>query len=204
MFSFLTVAMLHFLSVVSPGPDFAVTVKQAVVNSREHAMWTALGITSGILVHLSYSMFGLALLIQNSPKVFTGLKLISALYLIYLGLRSLFKKKTFLDLEVNDPEISIASFRSAWLEGFCCNVFNPKASIFFLGIFSLFMVDKPSYWIQCALVLEMLITTFLWFFFIGLVISHPRCKRRLQSMQFTFNKVMGLILILFGIRMITI
>ena len=63
---FLTVALVHLLAVASPGPDFAVMLRQALCQSRRTALLTAAGIGTGILVHVTYSLLGIGLLIQQA------------------------------------------------------------------------------------------------------------------------------------------
>ena len=61
---FLTVALVHLLAVASPGPDFAVMLRQALTQARRNALLTAMGIGIGILLHVGYSLLGIGLIIQ--------------------------------------------------------------------------------------------------------------------------------------------
>src|SRR5215216_4944825 len=71
---FLSVAIAHLLAVASPGPDFAIVLKQSLAHGRRTAIWTSVGIGSGILLHVSYSLFGLGLLIRGSEFWFNAIK----------------------------------------------------------------------------------------------------------------------------------
>ena len=82
---FLTLTAVHLLAVASPGPDFALVLKQSLKYGRKPAIWTALGIGTGILFHVSYSLFGLGVLLKSSAFAFTLVKALGAGYLAYLG-----------------------------------------------------------------------------------------------------------------------
>lgn len=82
---FLLLATIHFLAVVAPGPDFAVVVQQSISSGRKIGAITALGIGAGISVHVLYTILGFGLLMQTNEMVFTLVKIVSAIYLVYLG-----------------------------------------------------------------------------------------------------------------------
>ncbi|TMS64022.1 LysE family transporter, partial [Pseudoalteromonas sp. S1941] len=70
-------------------PDFAIVLKQSVQQGRANALWTSFGVGLGILVHVSYCLLGVALLLSQSETVFTAVKHLAALYLAYLGVQAL-------------------------------------------------------------------------------------------------------------------
>src|SRR6185436_15335295 len=86
---FLKVALAHLLAVASPGPDFAIVLKQSIAHGRRIAIWTSLGVGTAILLHVGYSLLGLGLLIRGSPTWFNGLKYAGAAYIAWLGIQSL-------------------------------------------------------------------------------------------------------------------
>ena len=201
MAGFATVAFLHFVCVVSPGPDFAVIVKNALIHSRQYATWTALGIACGLIVHLAYCILGLAFIISQSILAFQIIKLLGAAYLIYLGISSLRVKP-----KQNKEPIPYNSERpknhwKGFMEGFWCNVLNPKATLFFLSLFTLVVDPNTPLWIQSLYGVEMISVTFLWFAFIARMISLPTFKKRVSNFQTRLNKIMGGVLLFFGVQL---
>lgn len=85
---FLTVALVHFLAVVSPGPDFAMVTRNSIIYSRKTGIYTSIGIAVGILVHVAYSLLGIGFIIAKSIVLFNIIKFIGAGYLIYIGYKS--------------------------------------------------------------------------------------------------------------------
>lgn len=71
---FLLIALAHFFAVASPGPDFAIVLKQSIQQGRANALWTSFGVGLAILLHVSYCLLGVAVLLTQSPTVFMALK----------------------------------------------------------------------------------------------------------------------------------
>lgn len=132
---------------VAPGPDFFMVLRNSLARGRLAGVMTALGIGSALVVHVVYSVLGLALIIASSPTVFSLIRVCGALYLLYIAGRSLMSSQMAMPdvcAEV-EPARSTASFLCGWREGFWCNLLNPKAALFFLSIFSQFMTSEtPS------------------------------------------------------------
>ena len=82
---FLSVAVAHMLAVASPGPDFAVVVRQSLAFGRAAGLWTALGIGCGITVHVAYGLFGLGWATERWPFLLDLLGWAGAAFLIWMG-----------------------------------------------------------------------------------------------------------------------
>ena len=81
MNEFLTIALVHLVAVASPGPDFAVVVRNSVAYGRRTAMFTSVGIGLAILLHVAYSLVGLSVVIATTPWLFTTFSYAAAAYL---------------------------------------------------------------------------------------------------------------------------
>ncbi len=86
---FSQVALAHLLAVASPGPDFALVLRQSLTHGRRTALWTSLGIGTAILLHVTYSLLGLGLLIRSSALWFGVVKYAGAAYIAWLGVSAL-------------------------------------------------------------------------------------------------------------------
>ena len=134
---FLLIAAVHFLAVASPGPDFAIIVKQSISQGRQHALMTSVGIGCGILLHVTYSLIGIGLLIANSPTLFNALTYVAAAYLSYIGVQGI-RAKPSTDNTLEQRKLDQAqSLGKAFLTGFLVNGLNVKATLFFVSLFSL-------------------------------------------------------------------
>ena len=137
---FFTIAIAHLFAVASPGPDFAVVTRQCITAGTKAGVWTSLGVGFGILLHVTYCILGVALLLSQSSFLFNVMKYLAGTYLIYLGAQSV---RNFLastvtsNAEEMNPEHSI---RKAFLLGFLTNGLNPKATLFL----SLIHISEPT------------------------------------------------------------
>jgi len=84
---FLTIAVAHLFAVASPGPDFAVVLRQCVTYGTKAGLWTSIGVATGILLHVSYCILGVAFLLSQSPSLFNAMKFLAALYLLSVVIR---------------------------------------------------------------------------------------------------------------------
>ena len=128
---FFTIVIAHLFAVTSPGPDFAVVMRQSVRFGARSGIWTSLGVGSAILLHVSYCLLGVALLLSQSPALLNAMKLLAAVYLFYLGVQSI--RASFVRPVIDgdatlEPALSAAR---AFGLGFVTNGLNPKATLFF-------------------------------------------------------------------------
>src|SRR5689334_17613919 len=132
------VAMVSLLAAISPGPDFAIVVRNSLVYSRKSGFWTVCGVGVGLIAHLFYTVVGIALLVQQSPVAYACMKYVGVSYLFYLGVSCIvgsFKKGNSVELDATKAIEDISPWK-AFQEGFFTNLLNPKAMLFFLSLFS--------------------------------------------------------------------
>lgn len=194
-----TVTIIHLLAAISPGPDFIMAVKNSLTYSRKTGIWTAVGFSLGITVHIFYGLAGLALVISQSILLFNAIKLLGAAYLIYIGIKSLFSKSSEIKIEEQEKKTDIKPF-SAVKIGFLTNVLNPKATLFFLSLFTLVISPSTPFHILAILSMIMIINTALWFSLVAIFFTQKNIRSIFNKFQGIFNKVFGSILIALGIK----
>lgn len=194
-----TVAVVHLLALMSPGPDFFITVKNSLSYSRKTGRWTAVGVGAGIMVHLVYCFAGLALIISQSILLFNTFKLLGAGYLIFLGIKSMFSKSHKLDINNVAHKKDISAFKAVKI-GFFTNVLNPKATLFFLSLFTLVVSPNEPWFMMVILSVLMVVETIVWFYLIATFFTHQKIKNSFDKFQGFFNKVFGGLLVVLGIK----
>ena len=152
---FLIIAVAHILAVVSPGPDFFLVVRQSFLYGRKKTILTSLGIASGILIHTSYCSLGLSFILSHE-FIYNALKILCAIYLFYLGFKSVLSKpdKNIFDnqnIKDNNFNNSITSF-SAYKQGFITNTFNANIDyitflIFLFGVYPAPLINMIKYFL---------------------------------------------------------
>jgi len=198
--AFITIGIISLLAAMSPGPDLAVVTKNSLFGSRKIGLFTAFGAGSGILLHVAYSLLGIGFIISQSILLFTIIKYIGAAYLLYLGYQLLKAKKDASDtLDVAQP-VSITSLQ-AFKEGFLTNALNPKATLFFLSIFTQVISPATPLILQALLGLEVAIIVGLWFTILVFIISYEPVKKSFSKTHYYLMKIMGGALIVLGIKL---
>lgn len=195
---FLTIAVIHLLAVMAPGPDFALISRNSLVYSRKTGIYTSIGLAMGILVHVVYSLLGIAFIISRSILLFSVIKLLGAAYLIYIGYRSL-KAKPVAAYSRHEARPDLDKFASIRM-GFLTNVLNPKVTLFFLSLFTQVINPQTPFGIQVLYGLEMSTMTFVWFAFVASILSHRAVQDKFSAVHHKIEKVFGVILIALGIK----
>lgn len=196
---FLLVTAAHLLAVMSPGPDFVMISRNSLVYSRAVGIFSAVGLGLGILVHVTYSLIGIGLLISQSIVLFSIIKYIGAAYLLYIGYQCL-RSKPQTATEATAVEEKSMSPLAAVRMGFLTNALNPKATLFFLALFTQVISTETPLFIQILYGIEMSVMTFAWFAVVASILSHKRIKSRFVSIQHYVERVFGVVLIAFGIK----
>lgn len=197
-FEFLQVAVAHLLAVASPGPDFALVLRQSVAFGRRTAIWTSLGIGSAILVHVVYALLGLGLLIRGSEFWFGVVKYAGAGYLAWIGFQALRARPP----DTGAANISAApaapAGRSAFATGFLTNVLNPKATLFFMSLYALIVNPRTPKTIQAAYGIWMALATAAWFCLVAFLFTHESVRRRFRRHGHWIDRALGVVLLSFA------
>lgn len=198
---FFTVAVIHLLAVASPGPDFAVVIKESVTHGRRAGWYCALGVGCGISIHVLYSLLGIGLIVSQSVMLFNVLKWLAAAYLLYIGIRALQARPAedrTAELKAQSGE---RSPRAAFVAGFVTNGLNPKVTLFFLSLFTVVIDPHTPLPIQAGYGLYLVIATALWFCLIAQVFSHERVRSGFARMGHWFDRLMGAVLVGLGVKL---
>ncbi|VVP17399.1 LysE family translocator [Pseudomonas fluorescens] len=201
---FLVLATIHFLAVIAPGPDFAVTIRQSVRFGRWVGICTALGIGAGISVHVLYTVLGVGALMHTTPWLMMVAKVAGGAYILYLGV-SLLRSKPKSALEgdkVPDEPVAEQTLLKAFTTGFLTNATNPKATLFFLAIFTTVISTTTPLKVQALYGVWMCFVNALWFVIVALFFSSARVRVLFMRLGHWFERTMGVILILFAGRLI--
>lgn len=180
---FAKVALAHILAVISPGPDFAMVVRQSINHGRRVAIWSALGIGSAILVHVTYALLGIGILLRTYPVAFAAVKYAGAAYLAWIGVKSLMSRRRRelpatsgkVAAAVSSPAVPTAG--KAWVMGLLTNIFNPKATLFFVAIFASLIDPATPKAIEAAYGAWMSVSTMAWFSLVAVIFTRERVRQ---------------------------
>ena len=190
------------VATLSPGPAVLLSVTNSLTHGFTKSVYSSLGNITGIMVVSIAAALGLGAVLQTSVLLFTVLKSVGALYLIFLGLRQWMSKNPILSGPFGDSRFSQGRNMS-FVQGFTVAVSNPKAILFFTAFFPQFMdLSKPILF-QFAV----LTATFMLFSFIALIIYALSAQYATSwfsrgSRGLWFNRFSGSIYIAFGFGML--
>ncbi|MDO9358534.1 MAG: LysE family transporter [Polaromonas sp.] len=205
---FLTLALVHFLAVVAPGPDFAVTVRQSVRFGRAVGVATAVGIGMGISLHVGYTLLGVGALLHTHPWLLTLTSVLGAAYLVYLGVLLVRSRPHASTLDTTDDTTSfgaagaVPSLPSAFWLGFLTNASNPKATLFFLAMFTTLVQPATPLPVQALYGLWMCGVNAGWFMIVAALFTVVRVRDAFLRMGHWLERLMGVVLLLFALRLV--
>jgi len=198
---FLTVALIHLLAVASPGPDFAVVVRESVAHGRRAGTYTAMGVGTAIFLHVGYSLLGIGLIVSQSIVLFNALKWAAAAYLLYIGFKALRAKPA----SASDAPVNVAAgertARGAFTSGFITNGLNPKATLFFLSLFTVVINPHTPLWVQAGYGVYLAVATGIWFCLVARLFSQARVRAGFARMGHWFDRAMGGVLVALGLKL---
>ncbi len=201
----LTLIVVFALAVISPGPDFVVSVRNSILYSRRAGVLTAFGFALGTMVHATYTMLGIAALIAQSVLLFSLLKWAGAAYLLYIGYHALRSKGVGQEALDEATKIPVAQVRKmtdfqAFRSGLLTNLLNPKATLFFLAIFSQIIAPgTPDLW-KAVYALTCGVMTALWFSIVALVLTHGPLRAMFVRAAKWIDRTCGALLIGLGLK----
>ena len=197
---FISIATIHLFAVMSPGPDFIIIVRQSISSGRCSALMTSLGIGVGILMHITLCIFGLGMIIKESDLLFKVIQIIGSLYLAYLGIISMISKDSSSNSNYKD-KLHFNALQSFKL-GFLTNILNPKATLFFLSLYTMIIANNTPFQFQILFGLWMSLATGLWFAFLSLILTNKSILPKIEFMTTKIQRITGIILIIFSIKLL--
>lgn len=194
----IAVVLITILATISPGPDFAMVTRNSYLHGRNAGLFAALGIALGVQVHVFYTMFGIGLIIANSPSLFSFIKIAGALYLIVIGWKTFHNQtKLVIDLQA---EASVSRFQ-VLLNGFLTNALNPKTTLFVISTYTQVVQAGTPLAIRFSYGLFMSAIHFIWFALVALLFSQQTFRSRMISYQSVIDKLIGSVLMGLGIAL---
>ncbi len=196
---FVAVAVLVILT---PGPDMALMTRNALAGGRRAALFTGLGITVGLLIWTAASVIGLVAVLAASAVAFTIVKLAGAVYLVYLGVR------TLLSLHGasadDDAESAARAHGSPFRQGLFTNLLNPKIAVLFTSLIPQFVEPGPSATFQSLLLASIFVSLGLvWLVTYALLATAFADALRRPTFKRALSAITGVVLIGLGVRLAT-
>ena len=189
---FIWSSIAHLIALTSPGPDTAIIIRQVNLHGRRAGIYASIGIGFGIYAHCLLAINGISLFIITNDIYKLIVSLIGSIYIFYLGIRMAFPSN---NAKENDQAIS-SSFYGSFTSGLITNIFNIKAFIFFVSLFSI-LIDSIDGLFFYIYPIYFSITSALWFMFLSYLLTSSNTFN--IERNYLINKAMALILCSIGL-----
>ncbi|MGE4424653.1 MAG: LysE family translocator [Pseudodesulfovibrio sp.] len=197
----LVVAGVTMLAVISPGPDFAVILRNALRSGRGPGLATALGIACGVVVHVTYTLLGLGWLVARYAWLLTAIRYAGAAYLVWLGCSAFLSRPAAPGRPQAPASAASADLRQAFGNGFLCNVLNPKTVLFFIALFTQVVAPGTPLAAQVGIGAYIVLAHLAWFAFVVMVLTNPAALRVFNHWRRAVERGVGGCLIALGVTL---
>lgn len=186
------------LSVVSPGPNFALVTSTSMSVSRRAGILTGLGFSIASATWSLFAIAGVNVLISHAPAVHTVVKALGGIYLLWLGLKML--------ITARKPSSNMAALhpsgKSVFRKAFVVSMTNPKSIGFYGSIFSVMVPSGAPLWFDITIVALALSISGLWYCSLALLFSHRLARTMYGKLKILVETTMGFFLIAIGGRIL--
>jgi RhtB (resistance to homoserine/threonine) family protein len=194
---------LSVLVIVIPGPDTAVVTKHALLGGRRSALLASVGVVGGLAVWTVAASLGVATLLRASEVAFLALRIVGALYLAWLGIELLRDRGVAAPLDAAPKERDRRSGRKALRQGLLSDLSNPKIAIFFTTFLPQFVHSHGAVFADLLALGAIFVTiTLAWLVAYSLVIGHGASVLRRPRVRRVLDRITGVVLVGFGIRLV--
>ena len=166
---FLWSALAHLIALTSPGPDTAIVLRQVSLHGRVEGIKAAIGIGLGIYVHCLLAINGISLIILSNDLYKLIISLIGGAYIFYLGM-SMFISNSEVSTEINNNKS-----KNSFLNGLITNIFNIKAFLFFVSLFSIIIDNLNGIYFYIYPIYFAAMSS-IWFIFLSFVVTTSKNK----------------------------
>lgn len=187
---------------ISPGPDTVLIVSRSASQGWRAGLVAVAGIGTGVCLHIFAAALGVSALLATSATAFTLVKLAGAAYLVYLGVKMLLAKRP--EHGVVAQQLSNASFRSIFLQGFVTHVLNPKVALFFLAFVPQFIAVDAANKALAFVILGFIfnLNGMLWCVFLAVSAGFAGKKMKVSPLvAFWLNKSIGALFVALGVKL---
>lgn len=198
-FEYLGLILAFGVVVVVPGADFAMVLRQSVQSGRRAALFTSTGVAASILVHGTYTLLGVGVIVGHSMLAFDIIKWIGTAYLVFVAISALRGPAPQPPATDMVAAGSSGDF-SAFVLGFLTNLLNPKAVLFFLALFTSLVSATTPAMFKIVYLLTMSVMLMVWFSLVSVFFTVPAVRQGFFRLGRWFNRVTGLTFLLLAIQ----
>ncbi|MCV6589332.1 MAG: LysE family transporter [Marinobacterium sp.] len=207
--SLLTLTGVMMLSVVSPGPNFAVVTSTSLGVSRKAGVMTGLGLALASISWSALAILGIGLILSHASWLYDAVRIAGGLYLIWIGIkmvRAARQPATDTEIDSQPPGSALHNSGVSSLrfigKGFLVSMTSPKSLAFYASIFVTFVPQQAPLWVYLALVMIPTVTAGLWYCSVALMLTHGPIQAFFNRARAALDITLGLFLAGFGANLL--
>lgn len=196
----LTLAAMHILMAMVPGPNTVVVSWLSATRSRRAGLAAVAGVVLATLVWIVFALWGVGALLREAGWLYRSLRLLGAAYLVYVGVRMLragWRPAT--DAENARPRFGN---RRPFATGLMTTLSNPKSAVFWTSVFLLAVPPHAPAWFYVAVVCVIAVQTTLWYGGVALFFSTGFARQQYLRLARYLDLVAGTVMIGLGLKLV--
>ncbi|WP_028468136.1 LysE family translocator [Neptunomonas japonica] len=198
--TWLSLVAICCIGAISPGPSLAVVLRHSIGNSRAHGIIASITHAFGLAVWALLTIWGLAVLVTETPLLYKLITYVGAAYLAWMGVKAI-RSKGNNKLSVDK---TTAPLIEAAQDGVMISLLNPKLAIFFIALFSQFVTADLTLTDQLIMLGTVVSIDSLWYIRVAIVLSHSRLIDKLQQKSAMIDKISDIVLVGLALRVVTL
>lgn len=198
--TWLSLVAICCLGAISPGPSLAVVLQHTLSNSRAHGVIAGVSHALGVALWALLTVWGLALVVANSPTLSKVIMYSGAAYLAWMGVKAL-RSTQGAQLKVEKKQ---AALSTAARDGMMISLLNPKLALFFIALFSQFVSTQMGIAEKAIMISTAAVIDGLWYCLVAIILSQAQVINRLQQHSVLIDRISGLILVGLALRVVTL
>ena len=191
---------VHVLAIISPGQNVLIVLQTSMGRGRRAGVAVALGIATGAGIWSTATHLGLSVLFAQFAWLYRGLMLAGGMYLLYLGI-VLWRAADRPFVQSARRGAAADTDRHAFRLGLFTNLTNPKAAIFYGGIFAAFLTPDLPTWVRVAAIGVIVINSTGWHVALACLFSTERARRVYGRLKPWIDRLSGSALAFLGLRL---
>jgi RhtB (resistance to homoserine/threonine) family protein len=198
LLTLLSIGLVQLLAVISPGPSFLITARTAVAQSRTDGVKVALGLGTGTVLWAVAALLGLNVLFRALPPLFIAMKVLGALFLLWIAFQIL--RHAADPIALDGPKRETVT--NPFMKGFLTQISNPKVAVFFGSIFIAMLPADVPLWMTLTLVAIVSFNEIWWYSVVALFFGSSRVRRFYIGAKKWIDRATGLFLGTLGLRLL--
>lgn len=193
----LTIMVLHWAVLVTPGPNVLIVTQLAAGGDRRSALFAGLGITSVALFWATLAVLGVDAIFRVHSVARQAVQAAGGGYLLYLAVKLWRSGNRPDELKQAMP----ASTKDAFQRGFVTNILNPKSALFFASVFTTALPATPSPEPVLAALGLVTFNALVWHAFLAVAFSQRRVQAAYAVRRTQANRIAAFLAAAFGLRL---